>query len=304
MKKSVCMDGFQPFLQEDYMKNLASPKVIKEILEESGFKFSKSLGQNFLIDESVLDKMISGSGIDENTNVIEIGPGFGTLTQRLCMNAKKVVAIEIDRSAVPILEKNLEEFDNLKIINDDVLKCDLEKIIAEEFGGEKIKIVANLPYYITTPIIMHILESKIKTDSLCIMIQKEVAQRIAAKPSCKDYGALTVAVNYYSEPRLICHVPPSSFIPMPKVSSSVISLDIRDAAPVSLKNEKGYFKVVKAAFGQRRKTLLNALSNSGAIPLSKEEILNVLKECGIDEKRRGETLSLQDFANISNLIFN
>lgn len=304
MKKSVCMDGFQPFLQEDYMKNLASPKVIKEILEESGFKFSKSLGQNFLIDESVLDKMISGSGIDENTNVIEIGPGFGTLTQRLCMNAKKVVAIEIDKSAVPILEKNLEEFDNLKIINDDVLKCDLEKIIAEEFGGEKIKIVANLPYYITTPIIMHILESKIKTDSLCIMIQKEVAQRIAAKPSCKDYGALTVAVNYYSEPRLICHVPPSSFIPMPKVSSSVISLDIRDAAPVSLKNEKGYFKVVKAAFGQRRKTLLNALSNSGAIPLSKEEILNVLKECGIDEKRRGETLSLQDFANISNLIFN
>ena len=286
------------------MKNLASPKVIKEILEESGFKFSKSLGQNFLIDESVLDKMISGSGIDENTNVIEIGPGFGTLTQRLCMNAKKVVAIEIDKSAVPILEKNLEEFDNLKIINDDVLKCDLEKIIAEEFGGEKIKIVANLPYYITTPIIMHILESKIKTDSLCIMIQKEVAQRIAAKPSCKDYGALTVAVNYYSEPRLICHVPPSSFIPMPKVSSSVISLDIRDAAPVSLKNENGYFKVVKAAFGQRRKTLLNALSNSGAIPLSKEEILNVLNKCGIDEKRRGETLSLQDFANISNLIFN
>jgi len=286
------------------MKNLASPKVIKQILEQSGFKFSKSLGQNFLIDESVLDKMIAGSGIDENTNVIEIGPGFGTLTQRLCMNAKKVVAIEIDSSAVPILEKNLEEFDNLKIINDDVLKCDLEKIIEEEFGGENIKIVANLPYYITTPIIMHILESKIKTDSLCIMIQKEVAQRIAAKPSCKDYGALTVAVNYYSEPRLICHVPPSSFIPMPKVSSSVISLDIRKYPPVNLKNEKGYFMVVKAAFGQRRKTLLNALSNSSAIPLSKEKIQNVLKECGIDEKRRGETLSLQDFADISNLIFN
>lgn len=286
------------------MKNLASPKVIKEILDESGFKFSKSLGQNFLIDESVLDKMIEGSGIDKNTNVIEIGPGFGTLTQRLCISSKKVVAIEIDSSAVPILEKNLEEFDNLKIINDDVLKCDLGKIIAEEFGGEKIKIVANLPYYITTPIIMHILESRIKTDSLCIMIQKEVAQRIAAMPSCKDYGALTVAVNYYSEPRLICHVPPSSFIPMPKVSSSVISLDIRNAPPVNVKNEKGYFKVVKAAFGQRRKTLLNALSNSPAIPLSKDEILNVLKTCGIDEKRRGETLSLQDFANITNMIFN
>ena len=285
------------------MKNLASPKVIKEILEESGFKFSKSLGQNFLIDESVLDKMIAGSGIDENTNVIEIGPGFGTLTQRLCMNAKKVVAIEIDSTAVPILEKNLEEFNNLKIINDDVLKCDLEKIIAEEFGGENIKIVANLPYYITTPIIMHILESRVKTDSLCIMIQKEVAQRIAAKPSTKDYGALTVAVNYYSTPRLICNVPPSSFIPMPKVSSSVISLDIRKEPPVTLINEKGYFKVVKAAFGQRRKTLLNALSNSCAIPLSKDEVLKVLTGCGIDEKRRGETLSLEDFANISNMIF-
>ena len=219
------------------------------------------------------------------------------------MNAKKVVAIEIDSTAVPILEKNLEEFDNLKIINDDVLKCDLEKIIAEEFGGENIKIVANLPYYITTPIIMHILESRVKTDSLCIMIQKEVAQRIAAKPSTKDYGALTVAVNYYSEPRLICHVPPSSFIPAPKVSSSVISLDIRKEPPVTLINEKGYFKVVKAAFGQRRKTLLNALSNSPAIPLSKDEVLKVLNECEIDEKRRGETLSLEDFAEISNRIF-
>lgn len=285
------------------MKNLASPKVIKEILEESGFKFSKSLGQNFLIDESVLDKMISGSGINKNTNVIEIGPGFGTLTQRLCMNAKKVVAIEIDSTAVPILEKNLEEFDNLKIINDDVLKCNLEKIIAEEFDDENIKIVANLPYYITTPIIMHILESGIKTDSLCIMIQKEVAQRITAKPSTKDYGALTVAVNYYSTPNLICNVPPSSFIPMPKVSSSVISLDIRKEAPVTVNNEKGYFKVVKAAFGQRRKTLLNALSNSPSIPLSKDEVLKVLKESGIDEKRRGETLSLEDFAEISNRIF-
>ena len=285
------------------MKNLASPKVIKEILEESGFKFSKSLGQNFLIDESVLDKMIAGSGINKNTNVIEIGPGFGTLTQRLCMNAKKVVAIEIDSTAVPILEKNLEEFDNLKIINDDVLKCDLEKIIAKEFGGENIKIVANLPYYITTPIIMHILESHIKADSLCIMIQKEVAQRITAKPGGKDYGALTVAVNYYSTPNLICNVPPSSFIPMPKVSSSVISLDIRKEAPVTVNNEKGYFKVVKAAFGQRRKTLLNALSNSPAIPLSKDEVLKILKESGIDEKRRGETLSLEDFAEISNRIF-
>lgn len=285
------------------MKNLTSPKVIKEILEESGFKFSKSLGQNFLIDENVLDKMIAGSGIDENTNVIEIGPGFGTLTQRLCQNAKKVVAIEIDKTAVPILQNNLAEFDNLKIINDDVLKCDLNKIIEEEFNGEAVRIVANLPYYITTPIIMHILENKIKTESLCIMIQKEVAERIAAKPSTKDYGALTVSVNYYAEPRMICHVPPSSFIPAPKVSSSVISLDIRKVPPVEVKNEKGYFKIVKAAFGQRRKTLLNALSNSPAIPMAKDGILQTLIEIGIGEKRRGETLTLQEFANISNKIF-
>lgn len=286
------------------MKNLASPKVIKEILAQSGFTFSKSLGQNFLIDENVLGKIISGANIDDNTNVIEIGPGFGTLTQRLCRNAKKVVAIEIDKTAIPILQNNLEEFDNVKIINDDVLKCDLKKIIEDEFGGGSVKIAANLPYYITTPIIMHILENKIDAKCLCIMIQKEVAERIAAKAGTKDYGALSVAVNYYAVPRMICSVPPSSFIPMPKVSSSVISLDIRKEPAVSVKNEKGFFKVVKAAFGQRRKTLLNALANSPAIPMGKEEILNILTSCGIDEKRRGETLTLQDFADIANRIFN
>ena len=286
------------------MKNLASPKVIKEILAQSGFTFSKSLGQNFLIDENVLGKIISGANIDDNTNVIEIGPGFGTLTQRLCRNAKKVVAIEIDKTAIPILQNNLEEFDNVKIINDDVLKCDLKKIIEDEFGGGSVKIAANLPYYITTPIIMHILESRIDAENLCIMIQKEVAERIVAKAGTKDYGALSVAVNYYAVPRMICSVPPSSFIPMPKVSSAVISLDIRKEPAVSVKNEKGFFKVVKAAFGQRRKTLLNALANSPAIPMGKEEISNILASCGIDEKRRGETLTLQDFADIANRIFN
>ena len=285
------------------MKNLASPKVLKEILAESGFKFSKSLGQNFLIDENVLEKIISGANIDKSTNVIEIGPGFGTLTQRLCLNAKKVVAIEIDKTAIPILENNLCDFDNIKIINDDVLKCDLKKIIAEEFGGGRVTIAANLPYYITTPIIMHILESRIDAKNLCIMIQKEVAERIAAKEGTKDYGALSVAVNYYAIPRMICTVPPSSFIPMPKVSSAVISLDIRKEPPVAVNSEKGFFKLVKAAFAQRRKTLLNALANSSAVPMSKEEISNVLIECGIDEKRRGETLTLQDFADIANRIF-
>ena len=285
------------------MKNLASPKVLKEILAESGFKFSKSLGQNFLIDENVLEKIISGANIDKSTNVIEIGPGFGTLTQRLCLNAKKVVAIEIDKTAIPILENNLCDFDNIKIINDDVLKCDLKKIIEDEFGGGRVTIAANLPYYITTPIIMHILESRIDAKNLCIMIQKEVAERIAAKEGTKDYGALSVAVNYYAIPRMICTVPPSSFIPMPKVSSAVISLDIRKEPPVAVNSEKGFFKLVKAAFAQRRKTLLNALANSSAIPMSKEEISNVLIECGIDEKRRGETLTLQDFADIANRIF-
>lgn len=285
------------------MRNLASVKVIKEILAESGFGFSKSLGQNFLIDESVLEKMIINSGITKDTNVIEIGPGFGTLTQRLCMSAKKVVAIEIDSSAVPILESNLLDFDNFKVINADVLKTDLSELIRTEFDGGEVRIAANLPYYITTPIIMSILESRLDIRSLTIMIQKEVAERICAKVGTKDYGALSVAVNFYSKPEMITHVPPSSFIPQPKVSSSVISLNISDEPAVSVADEKGFFKIVKAAFGQRRKTLLNALSNSPAVPKSKQEISDILQNVGIDEKRRGETLSLEEFARISDAIF-
>lgn len=285
------------------MRNLASISVIKEILAESGFRFSKSLGQNFLTDEKVLSAIVESSGVDKNSGVIEIGPGFGTLTQRLCMAAGKVVAIEIDKTAVPILESNLEEFDNLKIINEDVLKCDLHKIIEEEFAGREVKIAANLPYYITTPIIMHILESALPVDSLTVMIQKEVAMRIAAKEGTKDYGALSVAVNFYSEPEIVVNVPPSAFIPQPKVSSTVIKLKLRNEPPVKVNDEKGFFKVVKASFGQRRKTLLNALANSPSIPLGKEAVAEVLAKCGIDEKRRGETLTLQDFADISNCIF-
>ena len=285
------------------MRNLASISVIKEILAESGFRFSKSLGQNFLTDEKVLSAIVESSGIDKNSGVIEIGPGFGTLTQRLCMAAGKVVAIEIDKTAVPILENNLSEFDNLKIINEDVLKCDLHKIIEDEFAGREVKIAANLPYYITTPIIMHILESALPVDSLTVMIQKEVAMRIAAKEGTKDYGALSVAVNFYSEPEIVVNVPPSAFIPQPKVSSTVIKLKLRNEPPVKVNDEKGFFKVVKASFGQRRKTLLNALANSPSIPLGKEAVAEVLAKCGIDEKRRGETLNLQDFADISNCIY-
>lgn len=280
------------------MKNLASVKVIKEILEESGFHFSKSLGQNFLIDENVLDAIVSSSDIDSDTGVIEIGPGFGTLTQRLLMKAKKVVCIEIDSSAIPILENNLSEFDNLKIINADVLKCNLRKIIEEEFDGEKVKVVANLPYYITTPIIMHLLEENLNIDSITVMIQKEVALRLGANEGTKDYGAITLSVNYHAIPEIITHVPPSSFIPQPKVSSTVIKLSLRDEKKVKVKNEKLLFSLIKAAFGQRRKTLLNALSNSNLLNCSKEEISNCLTSCNIEPTRRGETLSLEEYALI------
>lgn len=285
------------------MKNLADVRVVKQILAESGFKFSKSLGQNFLIDENVLDKMIVNGGINKDVNVLEIGPGFGTLTQKLCQNAKKVVAVEIDSTVIPILTQNTEEFDNLKIINADVMKTDLKKLIADEFGDEPVKVAANLPYYITTPIIMMLLENELKVEDIIIMIQKEVADRIAAKPCTKDYGALTVAVNFYSSAEVIVNVPPSAFIPQPKVSSSVIKLEVRDEPPVSVKDKKNYFKVVKAAFGQRRKTLLNALSNSGITNMPKEELSTALESIGISGQRRGETLTLEEFANISNTIF-
>lgn len=284
------------------MRNLASPKVIKEILAENEFRFSKSLGQNFLIDENALCKIIDNSCIDENTNIIEIGPGFGTLTQRLCQNAKKVVAIEIDSTVIPILTENLEEFDNVKIINADVLDLDLNQLISDEFDGGAIKVVANLPYYITTPIIMALLERKLPVSDIIIMIQKEVADRILAVPGKKDYGALTVAVGYYTVPEIVLTVGPGSFMPPPKVSSSVVKLQVRETPAVDV-NEKNFFKVVKAAFAQRRKTLLNAISNSGITKKSKEEILEALKLSGIDEKARGETLSIEQFAILSENLF-
>lgn len=286
------------------MRKLTSPQVIKQILEESGFRFSKSLGQNFLIDDRVLDEMIASAQIDSNSNVLEIGPGFGTLTQRLCMSAGKVVSVEIDDTVIPILSQNTAEFDNLTIINADVMKIDLNKLIDEHFDGRDVKVVANLPYYITTPIIMGLLEKELPVSSLVVMIQKEVAERIVAKPSTKDYGALSVAVNFYCESEIIVNVPPSSFIPQPKVSSSVIMLNMRDEPAVAVKNKKHYFAVVKAAFGQRRKTLPNALANSGAFDKDKSEIVEILNQCGIDERRRGETLSLQEFADIADRIFN
>ena len=284
------------------MKKLTSPQVIKQILSDSGFRFSKSLGQNFLISDSVLDDMIHGSGIDKETNVIEIGPGFGTLTQQLCLNAKKVVSVEIDETVIPILTDNTKEFDNLKIINADILKTDIKALIKDEFDGGSVKVVANLPYYITTPIIMGLIEQELPIDMLVIMIQKEVADRIAAKPGTKDYGALGIAVNFYCESEVICNVSPNCFIPQPKVSSSVIMLKKREKPAVDVSDKKQFFNVIKAAFGQRRKTLLNALSNS--IPgKDKQGISQALARAGIDEKRRGETLTMEEFAILTKEIF-
>lgn len=286
------------------MKKLTSPQVIKQILADSGFRFSKSLGQNFLISDSVLEDMIYGSGINENTNVIEIGPGFGTLTQQLCQIAKKVVSVEIDDTVIPILTDNLKEFENLKIINADILKTDIKKLIEDEFDEGPVKVVANLPYYITTPIIMALIEQDLPIEMLVIMIQKEVADRIAAKPGTKDYGALGIAVNYYCETEVICNVPASCFIPQPKVCSSVIALKKRATPAVEVDDKKQFFKVVKAAFAQRRKTLLNALSAGGILGKDKQSISDILKKAGIDEKRRGETLSMEEFALVVKEISN
>lgn len=285
------------------MRNLASPAVIKSILAEKGFRFSKSLGQNFLIDEDVLDKIVEGSGIDENTYVLEIGPGFGTLTQRLCAAAKKVVAVEIDDMAADILTENLAECGNLKIVRGDILKIDLNALIADEFGeGSKIKVVANLPYYITTPILMLLIEGGFNIDSITVMIQKEVADRLAAAPGGKDYGAITLSVQYRCTATPVAIAPPDSFMPPPKVTSEVVRLDLLNEPSVKVNDEKMLFKVVKAAFAQRRKTLLNTLSNSNAFSMSKDELSTMLENLGIDPRRRGETLSIEEYAKISDNI--
>ncbi len=279
------------------MKNLANPAVIKEILAKNGFSFSKSLGQNFLIDERALNEIVA-SAAPEGANVLEIGPGFGTLTQRLCERSAKVVCVEIDSSAIPILTDNLKEFDNLKIIHADIMKTDITSLCKEEFGASPVKVCANLPYYITSPVIMSLLNPALPIEDITVMIQKEVAQRIGAKAGSKDYGVLTLAVGYYATAEIVTIVPPSSFMPPPKVESAVIKLTMRKTPPVEIKDTDMYFKVIKAAFALRRKTLLNALSSGLGLP--KDKVLDILKNADIDEKRRGETLSDEEFARISN----
>ncbi|SCX79249.1 16S rRNA (adenine(1518)-N(6)/adenine(1519)-N(6))-dimethyltransferase RsmA [Alkaliphilus peptidifermentans] len=281
------------------MDKIASPSKTKEIVSKYGFHFSKSLGQNFLIDNNIIDKIINGARITENSYVLEIGPGIGSLTQGLAEVAKKVVAVEIDQKLIPILSETLKDYNNTEIINKDVLKLDLHSLINEKLDDKETIVVGNLPYYITTPIIMKFLEEKVPVKAIIIMIQKEVAERMKAKAGTKDYGALSVAVQYYCNVETVLNVPPSVFIPQPKVESSVIRLEVLTKPRVAVEREELFFQVVKDSFGKRRKTLLNALS-SGKLQINKELLKETLATCGIDEKRRGETLSIEEFAQLSN----
>jgi 16S rRNA (adenine1518-N6/adenine1519-N6)-dimethyltransferase len=278
---------------------LYSPKVIKDILDRYGFKFSKSLGQNFLIDGNIIKRIVEIAGLDEKSGVLEIGPGFGTLTQLLCKKANKVIAIEVDKSLIEV-HKGTLDYPNLKIIYDDFLKVDVNKLIEEEFKGLDVKIVANLPYYITTPIIMKILEEKYKVSKIVVMVQKEMAQRLNSKPGTKNYGAITLAVQYRADTNIAMIVPNSVFMPKPKVDSAVIEFRILPKPRIDVCDEKMLFKVIKASFAQRRKTILNGLSNS--LNFSKDIINESLVSASINPGIRGEKLTLEEFGRISDEI--
>lgn len=282
--------------------DLFSIKNIKEILNRHGFRFSKSLGQNFLTERWVCEEIASRSDISSEDVVLEIGPGLGSLTSVLAESAKKVVSVEIDNSLIPVLADTLSDYDNIKIINSDIMKCDLSKLISEEFAGASPKVCANLPYYITTPIISFLLESKL-FSSITTMIQKEVAERICASPASSEYGAFTVFTQYYAVPELLFTVSPDCFIPEPKVDSAVIRLDVRDTPAVNPKSEEMFFRVVKASFAQRRKQLANSLHSAFKDILTKEEILSIISECGFALTVRGEELSIDEFSNLSDKIF-
>lgn len=276
---------------------LYEPSTIKKIREEYGFRFSKSLGQNFLTDKNIIDEIVDGAGIGQEDTVLEIGPGIGVITYEAAQLAKKVIAVEIDKSLLPILAETLSEYDNVKVINEDILKLDINKLIEDE-GMENVKIMGNLPYYITTPIIMKILEEGVKALSITIMMQKEVADRIKAGPGTKAYGALSVAVQYYCTVDKVASVPRSVFVPQPNVDSVVLRLNIRSEKAVKLDNEKLFFDCVKAGFGQRRKTLLNSLQKVNGV--DKNIVMQSLASAGIEESRRAETLTIEEFALIAN----
>ncbi len=279
---------------------LGNPQNTIEILKKYNFTFQKKYGQNFLIDTHVLDKIIRAAGIQKEDFVLEIGPGIGTMTQYLVQAAGKVAAVEIDRALIPILEDTLSEYGNVRIINEDVLKMDLGKLAEEESEGRPMKVVANLPYYITTPIIMGLFERHIPIESITVMVQKEVADRMQAAPGTKDYGALSLAVQYYAEPYIAAFVPPNCFMPRPKVGSAVIRLNCHKKPPVWVKDEELLFRIIRASFNQRRKTLANGLSNAPDLAVSKELIIDSIKKMGKGASVRGETLTLEEFARLSN----
>lgn len=282
------------------MNKLSDIGTIKEILSRHGFTFSKSLGQNFLINPSVCPRMAEYSGADSGVGVIEIGPGIGVLTNELCKLADKVVAIELDKRLLPVLEETLGEYDNLKVVNADVLELDLHKLIKEEFDGMEVVVCANLPYYITSPVIMKLLEERLPIKAVTVMVQKEAAQRICAEVGSRQSGAVTVAVNFYAKPEMLFGVSAGSFMPAPKVDSAVIRLNVLPNSPVTVDNEKTFFAVVKAAFSQRRKILANSLSSG--LSIDKAKVLEILQECDIPENIRAEKLSLQNFADIANCL--
>lgn len=284
------------------MAYLASPRETKAIIDSYSFNFQKKFGQNFLVDSNVLENIIEKAGITNDDLVLEIGPGIGTMTQYLCESAREVVAIEIDETLIPILNYTLEDYDNVTIINDDALKTDIEKIVKKKNGGKPIKVVANLPYYITTPIIMGLLEGKAPIDSITIMVQKEVAERMQTGPGSKDYGALSLAVQYYADANILMTVPASCFMPRPKVDSSVIKLDIYDKPPVNVCDEEMLFKIIRASFNQRRKTLANGLKNAPNLPFTKEEIEDSIIKLGKDVNIRGEKLTLEEFAKLTDIL--
>lgn len=278
--------------------NLSSSKITAEIIKKYGFKMTKSLGQNFLINENILDKIIESADISSDDVVLEIGTGIGTLTQRLCKNAKKVIAVEIDKNLIPILNETLSDYDNITIINKDILKTDINEELKNLSVNQKIKVVANLPYYITTPIIMKVLEDKVNVDCMVLMLQKEVADRMNATPSTKDYGSLSIAVQYYCDTDIVCKVPKSSFIPEPNVDSLVLKLVVNEKRKVEINDEELFFKIVRGSFSKRRKTILNSLSNYEDLG-DKDKIQKLLEISEIDSKRRGETLSIYEFANLA-----
>ena len=284
------------------MATLGIPQNTIAVLQKYNFNFQKKFGQNFLIDTRVLERIINSAEITKEDCVLEIGPGIGTMTQYLAEAAREVVAVEIDKNLIPILQNDtLAAYDNVTIINDDILKVDINKIVQEKNNGQPIKVVANLPYYITTPIIMGLFEAGVPLASITVMVQKEVADRMQAGPGSKDYGALSLAVQYYAEPYIAANVPPNCFMPRPNVGSAVIRLTLHDKPPVEVADEKLLFKLIRASFAQRRKTLVNSLTNSPELSFSKEEVTNALEACGYSPTIRGEALTLAEFAKLANV---